>query len=474
MKPTLPTAILCHTALPTAVLALSLLAGCTGAYHSRPLTPDTVAAALAPPAPDAVRVAIEKLDHPLLKPLVFDPRGPLTPDEIALIAVIANPQLRAVRDRRGIAQAQLLQAGLLPNPQIGYAVDWPNGNTATGLVPATNVGLSWDLTALITHHDQVAAAKSAAKSVDLDIAWQEWQVAEDARVRAFRVLSLAQQVPLTRAIEAELEKTLAATRQAVARGIQPRADASAAEDIWRKAHDARLALAQQLATERLALNLDLGVPANQTVALAQDTPLPALADQSELNAAALLQNLDTHRLDLVALQLGYASAESSLRAAVRSRFPRIGLTLSKARDTSDIRTLGGGVTLDLPFFDRNQGQIAAGEATRRQLFDDYVARVAEARSQVAQALSDLRFARARLRAAEAGLPALAQTVRANAEAAARGAGDAPAARDARIALDSRRLECLQLRQELFELGVALEIASGRPLLAVDPSPSSAP
>lgn len=446
-----------------AALALGLLGGCAG-YRARPLTPQAVDAALQPPAPGAVRVAIAQLDHPLLKPLVFDPRGPFTPDEVALIAVIANPQLRAVRDQRGLAQAQLLQAGLLPNPQIGYSVDWPNANTATSLVPARTLGLSWDLTALLTHHDRVAAAKAEAAFVDLDVAWQEWQVAEDARIRAFRVISLEKQAPLAREIESELAQTLAATRQAVARGLATRADQTAAEAAWRQAHDARLALAQQLANERFALNFDLGLPADQTVPLVRATPLPAFTDGADLTASALLQNLEKHRLDLVALQLGYQSAESSLRAAVKSRFPRIGVSLAKARDTSDIRTLGTGVALDLPFFDRNQGQIAFGEATRQQLFDDYVARVAGARAQVAQALSDLHFARAQLQTAGAGLPALAQTVRANARASARHAGDAPAARAARLALASRRLECLQLRQTLFELGVALEIASGRPLL----------
>src|ERR1700694_2938008 len=42
----------------------------------------------------------------------------LTVSEVAVLAVQNNPDLRAVRQQHGVAQAQLLQAGLLPNPQV--------------------------------------------------------------------------------------------------------------------------------------------------------------------------------------------------------------------------------------------------------------------------------------------------------------------------------------------------------------------
>ena len=177
-----------------------------------------------------------------------------------------------------------------------------------------------------------------------------------------------------------------------------------------------------------------------------------------------MQGLEKRRLDLVALTLGYQSEEASLRAAVLSQFPKIGLSLSKARDTSDIKTRGYGVTVDLPLFDRNQGQIAIGKTTRQQLFDEYVARVAEARSEVVQILSNLANTRTQLKTVNASLPELEQWVSSFGKALETRNADIMAYRDARGTLASRRMEQSKLQQDLLELCVALEIATGRPLL----------
>src|SRR6202011_5890302 len=44
--------------------------------------------------------------------------APLSVSEVALLAVQNNQDLRAARAQHGVAQAQILQAGLLPNPQV--------------------------------------------------------------------------------------------------------------------------------------------------------------------------------------------------------------------------------------------------------------------------------------------------------------------------------------------------------------------
>ena len=48
----------------------------------------------------------------------INPRHAVNGDQVALLAVQNNPDLRAVRAQHGVAQAQVLQAGLLPNPQF--------------------------------------------------------------------------------------------------------------------------------------------------------------------------------------------------------------------------------------------------------------------------------------------------------------------------------------------------------------------
>jgi outer membrane protein TolC len=238
-------------------------------------------------------------------------------------------------------------------------------------------------------------------------------------------------------------------------------DLTTATEAWTQAQNNRFALEQQITAERAALNLALGQPADAPMRLKPAPVFPILPADIAPN---LLQGLEKRRLDLVALTLGYQSEEATLRAAVIAQFPKIGLSLAKANDTSNVRTISYGVTVDIPVFDRNQGQIAMARATRQQLFDEYIARVAEARSEVTQILADLDVTRAQLQAVNESLPQTEQLAASlTKEYQARNA-DVLAYRDARGTLATRRMEQIQLQQSLLELSVALEIATGRPLL----------
>jgi outer membrane protein TolC len=455
--------ILRFTSLAFAVLVLTC--GCA-IYHPQPLDSAAVDAALQPPKLDTVKIAAARIEHPLLKPIVIDGHDGFSPDEIAVMAVIVGPELRALRDQRGVANAQVLQAGILPNPQFGYTVDRLHGDAAQAVLagPLTNgnsYGLSWDTAALLVHHDAVAAAKASGAALDLSIAWQEWQAAQDARLRAFRLLSLDQRLPLAREIEDDLADNVKLTQRALSLGQKTFTDLTAATEVWTQAQNNRFALEQQITAERAALNLALGQPADTPLRLKPAKVFPSLPPVA---APDLLQGLEKRRLDLVALTLGYKSEEASLRAAVIAQFPKIGLNIGKATDTTDVHTISYGVTVDLPLFDRNQGQVAIGRATRQQLFDEYIARVAEARSEVTQILADLEVARAQLQAVDESLPQTEQLAASmEKEFQARNA-DVLAYRDARGTLAARRMEQLELQQSLLDLGVALEIATGRPLL----------
>ena len=460
--------------IPALVLAAAVAAAGAGCstYEARPLDGASVDRALGQPAMDSVRVEAARIRHPLVAPMVIDGRGGFTPDEVAVMVVVVSPDLRALRDQRGVAQAQIVQAGILPNPQLGYSVDRPHGTYVPAVVEAKALGLSWEVTSLLTHHDQVAAAKAGAKAVDLSIAWQEWQTAQDARLRAFRILSLEGRLPLARSIEASMADTVAITRKAVSLGLKTSADLAASAEGWTQAQNTCFDLEQQVSSERAALALALGMAPPARVPLRYADSAPASAMAAVPDADMLLQGLEDRRLDLVALRYGYESQQDSLRAAVMAQFPKIGLSLNKTNDTTPIYTRGVGVTVDLPLFDRNQGQVAIAKATRQQLFDEYVARVAEARSLVAQVLASLAIARAQLGAVEASLPEFSQLVSSSEIALRSRNADEFAYREARAALATRQIEQNLLQQQALELEVALEIATGRPSLNRNSSPGS--
>lgn len=446
----------------TGSLVLSLLlAGSVGCstYHPLPLDEAAERRALAPPSLQAVTVEAATIRHPLLEPLHLDPARGFTPDEVAVVAVLVNPQLRAVRDQRALAGAQVLQAGLLPNPVGSFGQDKPTGGATQGTVTAYTTQLGFDLTSLLTHALRKEAARARAQAVDLDVAWAEWQVAQAARMAAYHLQALDEELPLARQSEEGARRTMDAMGQAARTGAVSEAEETAWRSVWLQARDRLLLLEQEQKHEREGLNQLLGMPPDAAPLLrAGPAPFDGLTVPDE---SSLTDGLGERRLDLLALKRGYESEDTQLRIAVRSQFPSIGIDISHARDTGDVVTIGYGVTVALPLFDRNQGRIAYEEATRRQLYDEYMSRLFAARAEVAGTLSDLKAVRQRRRASRETLPALRAAAEGFEKAQGMGAVDLPALQQAREAYLAQAMADVRLRAAETDLGLALEIASGR-------------
>lgn len=454
-----------RTATLCLALGLSLLSACA-VYHPLPLDRKAEEKALAPPDWNAVTLEAREIRHPLLKAVRLDPSRGFTPEEVGVVAVLTNPELRAVRDARGLARAQAIQAGLLPDPVASFGQDRAVGGATQGTVTAYTTQVGFDLTSLLTFAVRKEAAKAQEQAVDLDVAWREWQVAQAARMAALHVLALDREIPLALQAEAGTRRTAEAVGSAARSGAASGAEEAGARSAWFQARDQLLLLEQQRTRERQALNQLLGMPPGETVALRQG---PAQGVGTALpDEASLVEGLGERRLDLLALKKGYESEDKRLRIAIRSQFPNIGIDLSHARDTGNVVTSGYGVAIALPLFDRNQGQVAYEEATRRQLYDEYGARLFSARADVAQILSDLQIVQERRRASQEALPALKAAAEGFEKAAEAGAADLPSLDQARQAYLARAIEEVRLDAEEADLRIALEIASGSYLPGDEP------
>ena len=137
-----------HISSKVAFLLLLSLTGCAS-YEAQPLQPQELDQRMQSPSHEMLMLEAAKLNRPRLNPIKLDFSQPLTEDELAVIAVLTNPDLKALRTRQNVADAQVFSAGLLPDPQISLALDFPS-TSSTGLVTAYNLGLNWALTTLVT------------------------------------------------------------------------------------------------------------------------------------------------------------------------------------------------------------------------------------------------------------------------------------------------------------------------------------
>lgn len=438
-------------------LTLAMLEGCAK-YHRMPLDPSAVSRQLQPLAMADIRILAKNIKHPILKPVRFNDRDGLSPDEAGVLAVLVNPELRAVRDQKGLAEAQVFQAGILPNPQISLSLDVPTGGSTNGAVNAFGLGLGWDFSSLISRGARLNAARRHAASVDLQVAWQEWQVAQAARLDVYRLLFIQKQLILAKKTERQLNENLQTMKKAFSLGLKTVLEVNAAKMAAQNARNTVLTFEQQQLRERHRLNRTLGLPPEQIVPLERNTSLPLW--QHLPGYQELIRGLANRRLDLLALKKGYESQEALVRAAILSQFPRINIGLNHARDTGNVVTTGFAVSVDLPFFDRNQGRIAVERADRRRLFDEYVARVFQVRSSVAALLGDMASIKKQLDAADESVNLSSQLVKSYKQALGEGNADIVTYNNLRNDLETRRLGVLKLKRDLTELGIALEIAAG--------------
>ncbi|MGQ9745596.1 MAG: TolC family protein [Dissulfurimicrobium sp.] len=278
------------------------------------------------------RLEAQAIDNPLLRPLLkpvsFNLSDGLSLDEAAILAVVANPGLKAERDRLGLARAQVLKAGILPNPRVSAGLERPSGGPTKGTVNAYNAQIEWDITSLISRAAELDAQKKDLRSVELDVTWKEWQVAEAARLAFVRLFWAQKRYALLRGAEKDMKKRLDILEQATAHGNETALDLNAARAAFSQFELELLKAGGDVEKERLALNQAIGLPPGYGIVL-QDMDIAGWPD--EFSGKDLSKDLDSRRLDLVALKEGYEGEEARLRAEILKQFPKMALHCSRQR-----------------------------------------------------------------------------------------------------------------------------------------------
>ncbi len=390
-------------------------------------------------------------------------------DEVGILAVLNNPDLKAERARLRVAGAQVFAAGLLPDPQLSAGFDKPTGSTA-GLVDAWSLGLGYDLIPLITRQARIDAESEAQRQVRLDLLWQEWQVIQQARTLAVALALEAQRLALLHQMFAHYQERYAQSAAGLAKGDLTLdvngTDLTALVDTLSQISQ----LEQTHNQTRHDFNLLLGLRPDAAVEL---TPLPSVPPLPADTLRARLATLSQRRPDLLALRAGYASQEARVRAAVLAQFPSLGISVNRARDTGDVKTTGLSVTLDLPLFGGNRGNIAIERATREQLGEAYRARIAQTETDVHRLLELQDIIRRQQAGLAIYLPRLQTLVERARTAYAQGDIGALTFLNMESTWVNKRLEQLSLVQAGWENRIALEALlalPGYPDHSLSPAP----
>ncbi|MEP7311260.1 MAG: TolC family protein [Pseudomonadota bacterium] len=444
-----------HT-LKIAVSALSTLLLATGCAHyaTAPLLPTPEV--LAKPVPGTIAAESGRLNRSFLQPVTIDLAAPLDANALAVLAVVLNPDLKALRARAGVAEAQVFAAGLVPDAIISLGADFVVGGppAVTNLVAA----LGLNLNALRTRSVRLSQAQALATQTRHDLTWAEWQTAGAARIAAARIVGLTRSKAFSQSARETAESMLVKVMGAVGRGDMPPDQLQAIRLAALDAAERDRADENALVTADLDLNRLLGIPPDTPIVIGE-SPLPP----EPLNdAQGLFTIAQRERPDLQALQAGYSAQEAALRLAVMEQFPTLDLTVTGTRDTGNNRLIGPAVGFALPLWNRNRGTIAIETATRDALRAEYDARLFQTRSDIAAALAGLALSYRQRAALLSEVPALRVFADRMAIAASRG-DQSSAARDAAMqSVRDKDMLLVASEQAIAEQYIALELLTGQP------------
>lgn len=438
-----------------------------------------LAAALAgcrtPPAPDRTTVSghlAQRVGHtvPTRTPpgqLTLPPGASLddglTEDEAVAIALWNNAAFQELLVDLGIARSDLIQAGLLPNPEFVYF--FPMSEKPYKYLFDFPIEAIWlrpiRLTSAAREADRTAQRLAQA---GLDLMRDTRQAYADAALARERVRVAGEAVKLRGRIADLAEKRFKAGDISQQEAATARIDALQAEQ-----DAARIGSDVAIFEERLRNLMGTGL-LREPLKLDPLPPPPC----REFDADALARDAMAARPDALAAEQAVAAAEARLRFAKLGWVRLLGI--ADATSGKDSHVLGPAVRFTVPVFNRNQGGVARAEAE--------LERAVRNRQTVAnQILLDVQRAYLQYRQACAELAVLQTKVRPEVEAAIRRAEAAYREGNVTIFIvleTSRQLLDTYLREavlvgDLRRFWAELERSAGRRLMPPDgPAPASPP
>lgn len=313
--------------------------------------------------------------------------APLTAESAVRIAMLNNRGLRAALHELGIARGNLVQAGVLPNPEVHLELSKPT----SGDEPLqAEVGLEYGLSELILLPLRQSVAEAERDAERVRVAGELLEITYRARLAFFDVQARQQQLELRqRAFQAAQASYGAAVELHQVGNISELELANQRNQV----ESARVTVAEAenaLLDAREQLNASLGLHGPQTqwtVTARLPEPEQDARGLERLEARVIETSLELaelrHRAEATAQKLKLARVESFL--------PHVSGGFHGERDERHWE-VGASLELSLPLFDRKQGRRMATASELAALKERYEATATSIRA-------SLRVARNRVESA---------------------------------------------------------------------------
>jgi outer membrane protein, heavy metal efflux system len=344
----------------------------------------------------------------------LDPLQGASSDDLVRRALASNAELAAGRLDLERARARLRQAGLRPNPTVDFEQATGRFTRSPG-ERATTVGIALPLELSGQRGRRIELAEAEFAAAKAEVADRERRLMGEARAAYAAALAALRELQTTE----ELSNLDLQTARVVEARVTEGESALIELNLLRVEVDrlrSRRALAEgKLQAALLSLKRLTGITPDEPLRLREELSAPLLPEPPPSLATAIELAL-RQRPDLEFARLNERAAEAGLRLARAQAAPGVTVSAKYSSDRSltDLpeplvpipdrsRQVSFGVSVELPFFKRNQGAVAEAataitQAQRRREFAEQVVR-----SEVASAYARYQAALAAQRLFEQGV-----------------------------------------------------------------------
>jgi len=317
-------------------------------------------------------------------------RRPLTAERAVQIALLNNRDLQARFEELGIAQANLVEAGLLTNPSFGLSVRFPDRSPSGKNV---EYSIAQNLIELILRPARTRIAAGQVAEAETSAANEVLKVVAEVKTAFYTAQARKQLLDQLHALAQTNETATEFTRRLHDAGNVSELDLANQQSA---AAQSQIEVSQselELRRDRERLNQLLGLSGDEIDWVMADH-LPEIPGSEvsfrQLESRALAQRLD---LQLAKTKLDSLGRTLALRAHTRYLPAEISLGIDTERDPGGVRVTGPTLDLELPIFNQGQGEIARLTAQYREAQRELESLAINIRSEVRTARDQLAAAR---------------------------------------------------------------------------------
>lgn len=315
---------------------------------------------------------------------------PLSAEDAVQIALLNNRMLQAAFEELGISEADLVQAGRLPNPRFDL-----RRSSAAGQYDIEET-LSLNVLSLLTMPYALNIERQRFAQTQSLAVLRVAQLAKDTREAYYAAVAAGESRDYQHKVRAAAETGATLAQRMVAAGNWNRFDQAREQNFYFDAvqGSTHAELAAQAARERLISLMGLSGEKTDALTLQLAEALPTLPASLEILPdvnTKLLQN----RLDLQLQRLRMDELQRNLKLTRSTRFVNV-LDVGATRVQQGSRDApferGYTITLEVPIFDGGSARVKKSEAVYAQAVDRFTQAAIEARAQIRLAYANYRAA----------------------------------------------------------------------------------